>query len=169
MRKLVILKSLVDFIWILSCLPLALLALIGIVASFSSPQSILTIFEIEPNLTEQPKHYIQLFLILYCILMLLGVYSIYLFRSTIRYFMKVKPFHEIVIKNFNKIGIILIIVGLSAAILLTVGRVVLNSQLKLSLGVSPYLIIICLGLFFMVLSEVFKIAKNAKEENDLTI
>lgn len=28
---------------------------------------------------------------------------------------------------------------------------------------------ISLGLFFMVLSEVFKIAKNLKEENDLTL
>jgi hypothetical protein len=26
-----------------------------------------------------------------------------------------------------------------------------------------------LGLFFLVLSEIFKIAKNAKQENDLTI
>ena len=29
--------------------------------------------------------------------------------------------------------------------------------------------LICLGLFFMVLSEVFKVAKRAKEENNLTI
>ena len=42
-------------------------------------------------------------------------------------------------------------------------------EFKINLGLTPYLILICLGLFFMVLSEVFKVAKHAKEENELTV
>ena len=44
-----------------------------------------------------------------------------------------------------------------------------QQKVSLELGLNQHIIIICLGLFFMVLSEIFKIAKNAKQENDLTI
>ncbi|WP_414692206.1 DUF2975 domain-containing protein [Olleya sp. UBA1516] len=37
------------------------------------------------------------------------------------------------------------------------------------MGFSSFLIMLCFGLFFMVLSEVFKVAKYTKQENDLTI
>ena len=39
-------------------------------------------------------------------------------------------------------------------------------KLELHLGISPYLSLICLGLFSMVLSELFKVVKK---ENELTI
>ena len=48
-------------------------------------------------------------------------------------------------------------------------QLILTSQFKVYVGISPQIMITCLGLFFMVLSEVFKIAKAAKEENELTV
>ena len=86
-----------------------------------------------------------------------------------RYFQKVKPFHLDVIQNFYKIGYLLIAVGFVGSMLTFVSRLVVKGEFKINLGLTPYLILICLGLFFMVLSEVFKVAKHAKEENELTV
>jgi Na+-driven multidrug efflux pump len=99
----------------------------------------------------------------------LGMYCFYLFRKTLRYFQQVKPFDKDVIANFYKIGWLLSIVGSIGSIGFFLGHILLQHQIKLNLGFSPYLTIICLGLFFMVLSELFKVAKKAKEENELTI
>ena len=51
----------------------------------------------------------------------------------------------------------------------TAGCVSAVAKATLELGLNANLIIIGLGLFFMILSEVFTIAKSAKQENDLTI
>jgi hypothetical protein len=50
-----------------------------------------------------------------------------------------------------------------------VGQIHFKQEISLEFGLNTHLTLICLGLFFMVLSEVFKIAKTAKQENDLTI
>lgn len=73
------------------------------------------------------------------------------------------------INNFNKIGILLVASGIVASVLFFVFKLFIENKFEISLGLSPYLLLVCLGLFFMVLSEVFKIAKEAKEENQLTI
>jgi hypothetical protein len=91
------------------------------------------------------------------------------FRKTLRYFQKVKPFHDEVIANFYKIGYLLTGIGLGSSVLFFLMRILFENKFKIHLGLSPYLMLVCLGLFFMVLSEVFKVAKHAKEENELTV
>jgi hypothetical protein len=102
-------------------------------------------------------------------LILFGIYFIYIFIKTLRYFQQVKPFHIDVINNFNKIGRLFSVIGIAGSLLFFVARLILKNEFKIHFGLSPYLLLICLGLFFMILSEVFKVAKHAKEENELTI
>jgi len=168
MRKLVILKSLIDFIWFITCLPLALLALVFLVL-FLLNAEVLTLAPWMDSLENSSEVIAQIYAVIVVVLIYVGIYCFYLFRKTIRYFMKVKPFHLDVIQNFNRIGNLLCIIGIVGGILVFLGRVVFESEIKINLGISPYLILVCMGLFFMVLSEVFKLAKHAKEENDLTV
>lgn len=169
MRKLKILKAIVDFIWILWGIPSAILLILFVYFSFSSPESISIFLDFEHDAVDFSDFRVKLFLFAFIILFYVCFYCFYLFRKTIRYFQKVKPFHIDVINNYYQIGYLLCIVGLIATILLPLSRLIIQHKIKLSLGVTPYLGIMCLGLFFMVLSEVFKVAKHAKEENDLTI
>lgn len=169
MRKLIILKSLVDFVWIVVCLPLLLVILIFLVLIFINPEVLNIVSWMGSIPREGSEMVLQIYSVSTAAMMYLGIYSFYVFRKTLRYFMNIKPFHEEVIKNFNTIGIMLCGLGIVGAILVFIGRLVFETKIRISLGFSPYLILLCLGLFFMVLSETFKVAKHAKEENELTI
>ena len=169
MKKLVILKSLVDFIWIVTCIPLMPVMLFFCVFMFVNPETVDIFFDNEKTVLDSSQLSIQLFMLISVALIFVGIYCFYLFRKTLRYFQKVKPFHKDVISNFYKIGYLLSGIGVLGTVLVFVGRLVLKSELKINFGISPYLVTICLGLFFMVLSEVFKVAKQAKEENELTV
>lgn len=169
MRKLIVLKSLVDFLWIVTCIPMLLIIPVFLVMIFVSPDLMyITGIEVK-DLSNSERYYAIIYVILICVTAYLGMYCFYLFRKTLRYFQQVKPFHKNVIANFHKIGWLLSIVGSIGSIGFFLGHILLKHQIKLNLGFSPYLTIICLGLFFMVLSELFKVAKKAKEENELTI
>jgi hypothetical protein len=74
-----------------------------------------------------------------------------------------------VIASFQKIGNLLTISGFISLIISIISKIYFEQKVTLEFGLNQHLVIICLGLFFLVLSEVFKIAKNAKQENDLTI
>ena len=74
-----------------------------------------------------------------------------------------------VITSFKKIGNLLIISGLISLLISIIGEMYFKESVSISFGLDQNLITICLGLFFLVLSEIFKIAKSAKQENDLTI
>ncbi|GAB4154590.1 MAG: hypothetical protein Tsb0033_02770 [Winogradskyella sp.] len=169
MRKLIILKSLVDFVWIVTCIPLIGLLVFFSVFMFVNPESLHLVFDMDKALLMSSKGTVQIFGLLLVALVFIGVYSFYLFRKTLRYFQRVKPFHEKVITNFHTIGYLLSIVGVFGSVLVFVGRLFFKNEFKISLGLSPYILLICLGLFFMVLSEIFKVAKHAKEENELTV
>ncbi len=169
MQKLIILKSLVDFIWIVTCIPMIGLLLFFSVYIFIDTDMFDVVFNANTTDDAQPQWLKQIVSLVYIVIVLISIYCLFIFRRTLRYFQKVKPFHIDVIQNFNKMGYLLILVGLSGTIITVVTRLVFNGQFKVSLGLTPHLILVCLGLFFMVLSEVFKVAKHAKEENDLTV
>ncbi len=169
MRKLIILKSLVDFIWIVSCIPGIGLVLFFMVFMFVNPESLHLIFDIDDSVLLTSKLNTQIFGLVIATLALVGIYCFYLFRKTLRYFQQIKPFHEVVITNFYKIGYLLSAIGLTGTLVIFFARLVIKNEFKINFGFSPYVLLICLGLFFMVLSEVFKVAKHAKEENELTI
>lgn len=169
MRKLVILKSLIDFVWIVTCIPAILICLFLTVYMFVEPEALSLFFDWGDAIIETSVFLIQVFGLVFIALALITIYCVYLFRKTLRYFQQVKPFHEDVISNFYKIGYLLSGIGIIASVLIFIGQMVFKGTFKIHLGLSPYLMLICLGLFFMVISEVFTVAKRAKEENDLTI
>lgn len=169
MRKLIILKSLVDFIWIVLCIPLIPLLLFFAVYIFIDPSIIELVSLSEKIMIKDANIYAQLFVLLLMMVVYIEIYSLYLFRKTLRYFQKVQPFHTQVILNFGRIGNLLVYAGIAGIVIMFAIRLILQQKLVIGFGVSPYLVAICLGLFFMVLSEVFKVAKHAKEENELTV
>ncbi|OZV70684.1 DUF2975 domain-containing protein [Winogradskyella aurantia] len=169
MRKLVILKSLVDFIWIVTCIPGIPLLLFFMVFVFINPDSVNFVIDTGVSKTEASTLQVQLIALVLVVLCFIGIYCLYLFRKTLRYFQQVKPFHEDVIANFYKIGYLLSGIGISALMVFFLARLFVDNKFRIQLGISSYLLIVCLGLFFMVLSEVFKVAKHAKEENELTV
>jgi hypothetical protein len=99
----------------------------------------------------------------------LFVYALYLFRQTLVLFEKNKIFDDAVIQNFDRMGKSILIgftICGSAALIYNFSdgmtEIVLDQIIK-------SVFIICLGLFFLVLSSVLQRAKNIKEENDLTV
>ena len=113
--------------------------------------------------------YGQLYVLGVVLLIYVVIYCFYLFRKTLRFFQKAKPFDKMVIHNFNQIGKWLSVSGALGAIGSFVALAVLKNTIQINLGITPFLALVCIGLFFMVLSEIFKVAKHAKEENELTI
>lgn len=169
MRKLVILKSLVDFVWILTCIPLIPMVLFFVVMAFMDADIIRVLPVLGPEDGEITGWPVKITILIGALVIFVNIYCVYLFRKTLRYFQKVKPFHNEVITNFGIIGKFLCYSGLVSLVLAIVLAVYFKSEIKINLGFSPYLFITALGLFFMVLSEVFKVAKHAKEENELTV
>jgi hypothetical protein len=61
MRKLIILKSLIDFIWIVTCIPVALVFLFLAIYMFVEPEILSLIFETDDNLVESSPIVVQTF------------------------------------------------------------------------------------------------------------
>lgn len=169
MKKLVVLKSLVDYTWLISCIPLLIALPVIVIWMFIDSKLIEKLNLVTEESTSTELIYAMFYVILISILIYVGIYCFYLFRKTLRYFQKSKPFHSDVIRNFNKIGKLLNVIGIGGCLGIFFGQFFLKNVLSISFGISPYVMIICLGLFFMILSELFKVAKVAKEENELTI
>ncbi|WP_435413843.1 DUF2975 domain-containing protein [Polaribacter aestuariivivens] len=111
----------------------------------------------------------------------LPLICVFYFRKILTLFSHVKVFHTDVIKLFNKTGRYLIIFGIAKIIIVWLpisytflsingdsftARDIHMTNFTLNFN---YFIWIAIGLFFIVLSEIFKEAKELKQENDLTI
>lgn len=168
MRKINILKSIVDFIWIITApigVPLILI-FIPLIFFYDFADLNIKIQGIELIVQNLFSKILTAILLLNYLLI---IYSLYLFRKSLRYFLNAKIFDAFVINSFRKIGNVLIISGIISFITSIVGAIYFKQKFTLELGLNSNLILIGLGLFFMILSEVFNIAKSAKQENDLTI
>jgi hypothetical protein len=168
MRKLTILKTLVDVLWIFSMISIPIIVFLFGFIFYSND---LGVFNIQINglkineTTLLTKVILAVNLVTYLIL----IYCLYLFKKALRYFQRLKMFDNLVINNFKIIGVLLII----SSILIGGSSLVYNlkyqQKLSLDIGFSPFMFLVSLGLFFMVLSQIFKISKTMKEENELTI
>lgn len=97
------------------------------------------------------------------------VYALHLFRKILRYFQKELLFDPYVIKTLNIIGIIFLVTSFIDSGIGFLYKLVQQKSMNLEYGLNSFIILFTLGLFFMILSEVFKIAKATEEENELTI
>jgi hypothetical protein len=167
MKKINILKTIVDLLWIFS-MPVVLI-IIGI--SFATFFVDLSDLNIELNAIniDQNDLFSKILFIISSLSYLLLIVALYFFRKVLTNFLRVRVFEEVVISSFKKIGNLLTLSGFISLILSIIGKIYFEQKVSLEFGLNQHLVIICLGLFFLVLSEIFKIAKNAKQENDLTI
>ncbi|WP_074722066.1 DUF2975 domain-containing protein [Flavobacterium frigoris] len=101
------------------------------------------------------------------------IYGIYLLKKVVLLFMENKIFDDQVILLLNKIGKVLILSTILKEIPILCFKIFSFQEIGIGSKNVNYIgfhfPIITLALFFMVLSEVFKIAKNLKDENELTV
>ncbi|SHM94865.1 DUF2975 domain-containing protein [Polaribacter sp. KT 15] len=167
MKKLNILKAIVDFLWIFS-IPIVLI-IIGIsIAVFFVDLNDLNI-KINSIDFDNNTPLSKILLSIAALNYLLIIAALYFFRKVLHFFIRVKIFEETVIASFKKIGNLLAISGIISLVISFINKIYFQQKISLEFGLNQHLVIICLGLFFLTLSEIFKIAKNTKLENDLTI
>ena len=170
MKKINILKAIVDLLWIFS-MPVVLI-IIGIsfttffvdLSDLSDLSITINTLDFNPNSTLS-----KILFVISSLNYLLLIVALYFFRKVLTNFVRIRVFEEVVISSFKKIGNLLTFSGFISLIISIIGTIYFEQKVSLEFGLNQHLVIICLGLFFLVLSEIFKIAKNAKQENDLTI
>ena len=166
MRKLNFLKGIVDFVWITALFSSPfLLFFMGVVFLDSEPLDI----PIKINGTILEVVYLKtkvLFGFL-CISASLIIYGLFLFRKLLRLFQLKIIFDLEIVSLMKRLGFVIILSALLGGIPNFILEIIKNN-ISLSLGLNPFVLLFSLGLFFLVLSEVFTIAKSKKEENDLT-
>ena len=169
MRKLFVLRTCIDFAFYISCLTVLVMIIFIPIAILGFADGIPFKMEAREIIIENWQS--KLLLVFVLTSSLFFVYSIYLLRKTVVLFIKGDVFNEQVINNFRSIGLCVI----SSTLLFVIPSFIYNAihsgevGLSFELGFDSPLLVISLGLFFMVLSEVFQKAKNLKEENDLTL
>ena len=168
MKKLNILKTIVDLFWILSIITIPIILLfIGFVLSNNNKDGIP--IRIQGILYDEHNFNTKLLIITTTISFSVIVYIIFQFRKILKEFQKTTIFSDKVLEGFNNMGISLLIAAALSGISTFLIPLINSNKFQLEFSLSPFLLMLCFGLFFMVLSEVFKIAKQAKEENELTV
>ena len=170
MKKINILKTIVDLLWIFS-MPVVLI-IIGVslitffidLSDLSDLSITINTLDFNPNSTLS-----KILFVISSLNYLLLIVALYFFRKVLTNFVRIRVFEEVVISSFKKIGNLLTFSGFISLIISIIGKIYFEQKVSLEFGLNQHLVLICLGLFFLVLSEIFKIAKNAKQENDLTI
>jgi hypothetical protein len=167
MKKINILKTIVDLLWIFS-MPVVLI-IIGV--SFTTFFVDLSDLNIELNTINinQNDLFSKILFVVSSLNYLLLIVALYFFRKVLTNFVRLRVFEEVVISSFKKTGNLITFSGFISLIISIIGKIYFEQKVSLEFGLNQHLVLICLGLFFLVLSEIFKIAKNAKQENDLTI
>jgi hypothetical protein len=166
MRKLNFLKGIVDFVWITTLFssPFLLFFMIAVLID-SEPLGIP--LEVNGTILEVIDFKTKTIFCFLCISALLVFYGLFLFRKLLCLFQLRIIFDEEVVYLLKKLGFVITSAALLGGIPDFILEVMKNT-ISLSLGLNPFVMLFSLGLFFLVLSEVFVIAKHLKEENDLT-
>lgn len=170
MRKLNILKAVLDFFWFFS-----LIGAFGIVVFlpfylFGSEMDIPV--KIKGQEITSQSIFSKAIVFINVFSGLVFLYSIYLLRKVVRLFQKREIFNAEVVRLFNLIGKLIVISSIMSSVSIFIYNMIERNHVGLSLDFGSYdsfLISVSIGLFFMVISEVFKIANKMKTENELTI
>jgi hypothetical protein len=167
MRKLVFLKTIVDYVWIMSIIAFPLLIVfIGFVLFSNEPIDIpINISGINIVATTFLG---KLGLVVSAVNFGVILYGIYNFKVLLNNFKTKIIFEVVTFKLLDKIGN-LVILSASLYLISDLLGAFSKSTISINLGFGPFLYLMSLGLFFKVLSEVFIIGKRIKEDNELTI
>ena len=167
MRKLNILKAIVDFVWIMSFIAIPLLILfLGYVLINDEPFGIpININGIEVAVVDQQTKILLVFIVLAALLI---IYSLYLFRKILLSFQKLKIFDLEVIKNFNRIGILLLVSALLSGVPAFIVKF-LKREVSLEIGLNPFILF---RVIFYGFKRSFYDCKNSKRRkriNNITM
>lgn len=167
MRKLNILKAILDFVWIMSLIALPIIIIVFTSLFFKNePIEIpIKVNGLELDLSNTQSKLLLPVGILY---MGLFIYALFFFRKLLANFKKLLIFENENADYLNKIGNLIMINAVIYALVNFIIHII-NDKLTIELGYGPFLYLLGLGLFFKVLAEVFKMGKHLKEENDLMI
>jgi len=166
MKKLNILKTIVDLSWIFLT-PVILIILLAIPYILFVDNSNYYDIHISGFSIKSIDFPTKMLLVTKMVSYLILIYCVYIFSKILEYFQRHKIFDEFVLKNFNKMGVLLVVCSFIMGISSILYEIFYAENVTLTFGFTPFLL--CMGMFFMVLSEIFKISKNMKEENELTI
>ena len=169
MKKLQFLKALLDLIWLSS-----IVAIVGIAAFIiyifihGSAGIPIKLDGQNIDISNNPTKILVVFgIVAYGIF----VYGIFELRKLLALFSKRLIFEDENIVLLNRIGKSFLVSAALVGIPLLVYNVFCRSSVYIEIGsgFGSLLFAASLGLFFMVLSEVFKVAQMMKNENDLTV
>lgn len=170
MKKLQILKSLLDLFWFFSLISaVAVILFIPFYLTGNAGEIPVTI---KGQVLAKGDLFSKIVIVVNVLSGLLFVYSVYLLRKVVKHFQNKDIFNADVIRYFGLIGKLIIASSIIGNITLFIFNAVNRNHVEMAMdfgGYDSFILSICLGLFFMVIAEVFKIAKNIKEENELTI
>lgn len=166
MKKLNFLKGIVDFVWITMLITIPfLLFFIVMVLIDSEPLDVP--IKVNGTILEVVDLRTKVLFGFLCISASLIIYGLFLFRKLLRLFQLKIIFDLEIVILMKRLGFVIILSALLGGIPNFILEIVKNN-ISLSLGLNSFVLLFSLGLFFLVLSEVFVIAKHLKEENDLT-
>lgn len=169
MKKINLLKSILDLFWFTSIL--ALIGLVVFAVIFLTSDEMIPIV-IKSKVIEKVDVYSKILIIAQLLAVFLFLGSIYYLRKLVVCFQNGQVFSEEVIQYLRKMGNFLISYSVLSNASVFIYTMIVRQNADFEFGIGSYdsfLVCISIGLFFLVLSEVFTISKNLKEENDLTI
>ena len=166
MRKLNFLKGIVDFVWITALFSSPFLLFFMVVVLIDSEPFDVP-FKVNGTILEVVDLRTKVLFGFLCLSASLIIYGLFLFRKLLRLFQLKIIFDLEIVILMKRLGFVIILSALLGGIPNFILEIVKNN-ISLSLGLNPFVLLFSLGLFFLVLSEVFVIAKHLKEENDLT-
>ncbi|WP_310377413.1 DUF2975 domain-containing protein [Flavobacterium sp.] len=170
MKKVKVLKTLLDFFWYTTIVGTFTVAIIFVFVIISEDSFKTSIDIFGEKIIPSPQE--TILLILLSLILLGSIFNaLFNLRKLIALFDKCIIFDNQNIRFLKNIGTSLMFTALLILILIIAGNYILlnNGVLKGSFPFGYIFLTAISGLFFLVLSEVFNIAKMTKEENDLTI
>lgn len=162
MKRLALLKTLVTIAFIL-CMIIVFFGLPFILIVATAPQHVP-----EPFTKRESA---ALFYSVFYIAHLAFTYALFQFKKTLELFYKKIYFDTRVIDGLNATGKSFIAAAVLLVVLDFIYSLIVEGKFEMGVEISleSPLFIFGLGLFFLVLAEVFTNARQLKEENDLTV
>ena len=146
MKKINVLKWIVDVLWVFS-MPVVLLIIGFSIAILFVDLGDLNI-EVNTINFDQNNRFSKVLFIISILNYLLIIAALYFFRKVLNRFIRVKIFEEMVITSLKKTGNLLIVSGLISLLVSIIGEMYFKESVRISFGLDQNLITICLGLFF---------------------
>lgn len=175
MKKLNILKTILDIFWFLSIIGgIGILLFLPFYLTKTFPDGTLRIKDLK---IVNHNAFSKTIVVINAICSGIFVYSIYLIRKVVILFQKREIFNIEVSRLLNLISILIVVSSVISNLSIMIYRFVERGRTEKGSfglhidfgGFDSFLIATSLGLFFMVISTIFKIASTMKEENDLTV